>query len=424
MMLHKSVNPRKLKRRLKLFCFLFSLLLWTLFPVLGYSQETIPDAVLDIFDNSCAFRGCHAGSNAPKGLDLSEDFALAALVNEPSREKRGVMRVKPGDPLNSYLIMKLKGDSSIEGNRMPKKGRPLNAQEIATIENWIVSLPPGLHVQAPQREYLQAFPGMTLSTLPTTETIEKGFFSYRIAHRWRGEVVDGGFANLFGLDEGARMLTQLSFAVTDQGMLYVARTSENATFEFAGKWRFLRQKSDGSMPISAAVKAGFDWETRKELSGLTKILSRSDGERFHWFAQVPLSKQFGQRISVLLVPGILLNGNVAVSDENPIFTLGFGGKLMLFEGFSLFVEGVPILSGDDDAATVGGPRIEADGDRVVNDSFTIGLERKIGGHVFHVYITNSLGLTTNQYMSGGNMDFLNGDFRLGFNIYRMLRLPF
>ncbi|MCP5051715.1 MAG: hypothetical protein GY940_31405, partial [bacterium] len=170
---------------------------------------------------------------------------------------------------------------------------------------------------------------------------------------------------------------------------------------------------------------GLDWETVREIpdpNNPAQFLKRSSGERFHWFGQVALSKTISHRISVLLVPGVLLNGNVNSTDEEAIFTIGFAGKFMLIRDFSIFIESVPILSGDSGAVPVGGTRVTG-GKNVFNDAFTVGLERKIGGHVFHVYVTNSLGLATGQYMSGGDLDFTNGDLRLGFNIYRTLRLP-
>ena len=428
--MYKIMNKSK-NHKLRLNCVsrCFLITMWLILPSLGIPQEMIPDEVFDLFDNSCAFSGCHSGPNAPKKLDLTEEFILPSLVNKPSSEKPEILRVKPGDPANSYLIMKIKGSPGIEGDRMPKKGKPLSKEEVAVLESWIKSLPVELKVVAPKREFAQAFPGWTLSNLPTAETLDTGVFLYRIAHRWKGAVGEG-FDQLFGLDFGAHMFTQLAFSITNDLMLTVARSGENATFEFGGKWRFLRQKTDGSVPVSAAITAGLDWETIKEIVDpdnptSVKGLSRTDGERFHWFIQLALTKKIHERFSVLLVPGILLNGNVNVSDEDPIFTLGFAGKIMIFKDFSLFVEGVPILSGEENAATVGGPRID-NGKQVINDTFTIGLERKIGGHVFHVYITNSLGLATSQYMSGGNFDFdiFDGDFRLGFNIYRILRLPF
>lgn len=385
--------------------------------------QTIPDQVLDIFYDNCATVGCHAGPNAQSGLDLTEDFAAAGLVNKPSSDYGDeFLRVDPQNPARSYLIMKIKGDAKIKGDRMPRGGQELSDSEIAAIESWINSLPAEAQARAPEREYADTFPGITLSTLPTTQTLETGIFAYRIAHRWRGNV-DGGFAQLFGLDAGARMLTQLTFAFTDNLNVTLARTSENATFEFAAKWRFLREKNDGTVPFSAALVAGLDWATRKQLTGVLEELDRTDSERFHWFGQVALSKKIGERISVLLVPGVLLNGNAQVEDEDALITIGFGAKFEIIPDFSVFIEGVPIVSGAETAEVLGVPRFEA-GEQVFNDAFTLGLEKRVGGHVFHVYVTNSLGLSTNQYMSGGNFDFLEGDVRLGFNIYRRLRMPF
>lgn len=391
--------------------------------VTSFSQE-IPDAVYDVFESHCAISGCHSGIDARAGLDLSEDFIPASLINVASEGKPGMLRVKPADPVNSYLIMKVKGGQGIAGERMPKRGTPLTPAEISTLETWIESMPRSQGRVAPP--FKQAFPGLSLSTVPTTQTMAKGSFSYRIAHRWRGPV-DDGFAKLFGLDAGAHMFTQLAFAITNDFQFSVARSGENATFELAGKWRFLRETTDGSVPLSAAIRAGLDWETIKEItdpdkSGSGGFLSRSDSERFHWFAQVAVSKQLHERFSILVVPGILLNGNVNSADEDAILTLSYAAKFNLQKNFSIFVEGVPIVSGSGEADVVGGPRTES-GEQLFNDTFTIGLEKRVGGHVFHVYITNSLGLATNQYMSGGNFDFSDGDFRLGFNIYRTLSLP-
>ena len=140
-------------------------------PNLIYSQTEIPDEVLDIFDNKCAFVGCHAGTTSPKGLDLTEDFALSSLVNQASVDVASYMRVKPQDPVRSYLIMKLKGTSGIEGDKMPKGSDALSQSEIGEIESWINSLPAGLKAEAPEREYAEAFPGLSLATLTTTKTL-------------------------------------------------------------------------------------------------------------------------------------------------------------------------------------------------------------------------------------------------------------
>lgn len=393
-------------------------------PLAIHSQDNIPDEILNIFDSKCAFAGCHAGASPSGDLDLTEEQAFSSLVNQPSRDFVNIPRVKAGDPLKSYLLMKLVGTSGIKGERMPKGDQPLSKVELKVIAAWIKSIPKDTQVQAPTRKYAESFPGLSVATLQTAETMEKGLFSYRIAHRWLGKV-DGGFGQFFGLDAGAHMLTEFSFPIWTNLTFTLGRSGTNATFEFNAKWQLLREKTDGAMPISAAIFGGVDWLTFKQIidpQNPGQFLSRKDGERFQWYGQLILTKRLSKRISLLLSPGLLLNGNVTLANEDPIFTLGYAGKVMLFGDLSVFVEGAPILSGVDGALPVGSAATQS-GQSTVYDAFTIGLEHRNGGHVFHLYLTNSLGLTTSQVMSGGNLDFANGDFRLGFNIYRALRLP-
>lgn len=91
-----------------------------------------------VFTQSCAISGCHLGSSAPFGLDLSEANAYGNLVNVASGEKPSLLRVKPGQPDSSYLIMKLRGDPGISGSRMPANGPPfLEEATVDSIAAWI-----------------------------------------------------------------------------------------------------------------------------------------------------------------------------------------------------------------------------------------------------------------------------------------------
>jgi hypothetical protein len=405
----------------------FMLAILLFMPVAGITQNEIPDAVLDIFDAGCAIDGCHLGPVAKKGLDLSEEMAFGKLVNAKSHDASSFVLVKPGDSQNSYLIKKIMGSAGIKGKRMPRRGAALTADQIKTIADWIDSMPAGLQQEMPKQEYAGAFPGWTTANIPTAETLPRGAFMYRIAHRFNNPV-DSGFDELFGLDGGATSMTQVAFPIGNDFTVSAERSRINATFEFGAKWRFLREKTGGSVPVSAALMAGVDWATEGDLpdpENANKKLSRTAGERFAIFAQVPISKAVGNNLSLLAVPGILLNGNVTKTDETALVTLGLAGKLNFNEKYALFAEYVPILAGASDAAVVGGVLQENErGNAVFYDSFTAGFEIHAGGHVFHVFVSNSGGNTTNEYMSGGNFDFFGGDMRLGFNIYRLLNYPF
>jgi methionine-rich copper-binding protein CopC len=95
------------------------------------SFQSIQD---DVFTPICT--ACHAGANAPLGLRLDAGNSYALLVGVPSAESPSTLRVKPGDPSNSYLVMKIEGSASV-GARMPLGGPPLPASAIAEIKQWI-----------------------------------------------------------------------------------------------------------------------------------------------------------------------------------------------------------------------------------------------------------------------------------------------
>jgi hypothetical protein len=56
------------------------------------------------------------------------------------------------------------------------------------------------------------------------------------------------------------------------------------------------------------------------------------------------------------------------------------------------------------------------------DSFGIGYDLETGGHVFQIHLTNSFGLTEDQYFMYTNKSWDNWGIRLGFNISRVFSL--
>jgi hypothetical protein len=70
----------------------------------------------DIFTPICSV--CHIGGGAPEGLRLDATDSFNLLVGVPSTEVPSLLRVKPGDPDNSYIIQKLEGHAAV-GAQMP-----------------------------------------------------------------------------------------------------------------------------------------------------------------------------------------------------------------------------------------------------------------------------------------------------------------
>ena len=103
---------------------------------LALIQETI-------FSPRCAITVCHDSTFKSGDLVLEPGTSYAQLVGvEPDVESardEGLLRVDPGMPDNSFLMIKLEGPPPSQGGRMPLIGEPLSAEEIALIRAWIAA---------------------------------------------------------------------------------------------------------------------------------------------------------------------------------------------------------------------------------------------------------------------------------------------
>ncbi len=95
------------------------------------------DVQAQVFSPRCALSGCHTGTGAQLGLNLSSGSTAATAVGVSSVEVPGLLRVDPYNATDSYLYMKITGDPRIEGDPMPQAGTPLNAADLALVRDWI-----------------------------------------------------------------------------------------------------------------------------------------------------------------------------------------------------------------------------------------------------------------------------------------------
>lgn len=80
-----------------------------------------------LFQQRCAFAGCHGGSNPAAGLNLSSP-SYSRLINHQPR------LIITGESNNSLLVQRIEGRIS---PRMPLIGGPLNDNQIRGIKKWI-----------------------------------------------------------------------------------------------------------------------------------------------------------------------------------------------------------------------------------------------------------------------------------------------
>ena len=174
------------------------------------------------------------------------------------------------------------------------------------------------------------------------------------------------------------------------------------------RYLFARQRP-GSWPFSVGAAGAVNWFT-EEPAGV----SRFRGEALKLSTQLVLTRAFGDRGGAALVPGLLLNPSAEEDGEPPLVTLGLGGRVRVYGNVALVAEWVPIVAGYARTRTFGNDNRF--------DSWSGGLEIATAGHVFQIVGSNSVGLATDQYLRGGDLDIREPAFRLGFNIFRVLEL--
>ncbi len=82
---------------------------------------------------------CHIGASAPEGLQLDAAHSYNLLVGVPSAERPDLLRVNPGNPDISYMVLKIEGASGIVGAQMPFGETPLPQATIDAIRQWITN---------------------------------------------------------------------------------------------------------------------------------------------------------------------------------------------------------------------------------------------------------------------------------------------
>jgi hypothetical protein len=89
----------------------------------------------------CAGAPCHSPGQPSANLDLLSPRVEARLVNVPSHECSGQLRVDPARPNDSLLLQKLEGRQKC-GRSMPLGQVLTNPAELACFRSWIEQMQP------------------------------------------------------------------------------------------------------------------------------------------------------------------------------------------------------------------------------------------------------------------------------------------
>jgi hypothetical protein len=354
--------------------------------------------------------GCHGPDEPEAGLDLTPERLARATVNVPSHTQPGLRLVDPGRPDRSALYLKTlpATEGHYRGPRMPMRAAPLDAAETAVLKNWIGSFDPAVWGEpapaaaaeaAPSAESrapegsrpVPIFQDTRLLQLPTTETLGPTGIETRFLHRFKESVEEAGWYGLGGLDGGAWTSLGVAVGLGPRFDLELRRTNLFKDWALNGKLALATQRPDGS-PLSVAVELGYEY-----------LQERSAANRNRVSLSVPIARRFGERLSLLAVPMYASRANPFDPDDTGgTVALGLGGEFWLNPHLSLTGEWIGQLAGVDLPYQSG------------SVAFSIFTSR----HIFRLVLTNTSGMHTSLYAPGGELDWSEGEFRLGFNIVR------
>ena len=174
------------------------------------------------------------------------------------------------------------------------------------------------------------------------------------------------------------------------------------------KYRLLEQTVDNKFPVSVTLFANTAFVPQKNVNGeFSKVV-----HRFSYTYQAIIARKFNNKFSLQLMP-TMVHRNLIINpkDKNDLFSLGIGGRIKLSKRFALLADYFYSFS-----------EIRKIGNGTYFPPLGIGFEIETGGHVFHLFFTNSAGIIENQYLTNTTSSWAKGEYKFGFNISRTFGL--
>ncbi|MCC6459045.1 MAG: hypothetical protein IT260_01160 [Saprospiraceae bacterium] len=253
------------------------------------------------------------------------------------------------------------------------------------------------------------FKGTRLINFHTLEVPGKRTLDFRISHRFGP--INSGIYDFFGLDGGASIRIGFDYSYDGRFCVGFGRTSYEKMLDGFLKYRLLRQHEPGGMPISltlfTSAFATMQKDPDKDVNGFDKYELFTN--RLSFVHQIIIARKFSPRFSLQIAP-TMLHYNLAerISDLNDMYVLTAATRIKFTKRMALTLEY--------------GWRATKYTRTKYYDSLGVGVDVETGGHVFQFFVTNSLGLVENQFLTRTNSKWSDAGIRLGFNISRVFTL--
>lgn len=268
------------------------------------------------------------------------------------------------------------------------------------------------------KEFVSAtFKGFKVINAQSNETAKKHNLFFNITHRFGDAATSDAKHTLFGFDNAADIRFSFDYGLTDRLQIGIGRSKGIDPYAelYDGniKFKLLQQTINNKMPLSVtlfAVAAVSGQTPNTDLSNDASFQNFS--QRWSYVVEAIVARKFSPSISFELLPAYLHRNYVLYGDENDVFSLGAGARVKLTKRFAIIADYYHIFSPFRMNANA------SDGSQLYFDPLSVGIEIETGGHVFTINFTNSRGILENSYLTATKSNWLDGEFRFGFNISR------
>lgn len=230
-------------------------------------------------------------------------------------------------------------------------------------------------------------PDFNLAALPTTLRVPHGKWNFRVTHRFTRSLGAGSFGslveNLFGLDSSALVGLGFRYGLRPGTQVGIHRMSSRTILLF-GQHNAIRE-GDGR-PIGLDVVVGLEGENnlREHRQGIVGVL---------------LSRSLGSHGVGYVQPVLVANANPTDAGSDSTLLVALGTRLRISQTGYVIAEISPRVAGY----------------RPGPHQISVGIERRAGGHLFQLNVSNGFG-TTMGHLARGGVSY--DDWYLGFNISR------
>ena len=247
----------------------------------------------------------------------------------------------------------------------------------------------------PQKEYVyQTFKDTRVINTYSIETLQKGVMDIRITHRFGDFINQGSFENawttFFGFESAADVAFGLEYGITNNFMVGVHRSKAagplKSLITLLAKYKLLSQTKDNKMPISMTLAGSTSvstmWQSSnsQSLASFTSDKGYSFAYRMIYSLQMHIGRKFGDIVSMQISPTLVWRNLVQYNDNNALGSVGICAKFQVTKVLGIILDAN--LPFDKLRWTAG----------------------------------------SGYYIPNTTLNWLEGQFRIGFTIYRAFRM--